>query len=230
MNVYEISILVFLTKSISYINASSEICSFIDDGMSKVPELLEFHEKNMPKNYCFNTFYPLESDRLYKAGKIYTIQLRTIDKKLANFFYTKLVNHHVKSIKGLTATIKIIPQKYIEKIYSISPVVLKTDDGYWKGKLSLDEFERRLKENIIKKYNSFMNTKINENFQLYTSIEFKNKKPVAINYKNRKILGDKISINISSDKIAQKLAYMSLGTGLLEMNARGAGYVNYRWL
>ena len=44
------------------------------------------------------------------------------------------------------------------------------------------------------------------------------------------LLGDKISLNISDDKLAQDLAYMALGTGLLEVNSRGAGFTNYRWL
>ncbi|MDW8803036.1 CRISPR-associated endoribonuclease Cas6 [Clostridium sp. A1-XYC3] len=230
MKVYEISLLVFLLEEISSENVFIKISGFIDSGMSKVPELLELHNQNIYKNYCFNSFYPIEQDKKYKQGKTYTIQLRTIDKNLADFFYTKLVNHFNDSIKGLTAKIRIVPKKHIEKIYSITPVVLKNDGGYWKGKLSLTDFERRLKENLIKKYNLLMNTKVNEEFQLYTSIEFKNHKPVAINYKGKKILGDKISIHISDEKISQDIAYMSLGTGVLEMNARGAGYVNYKWL
>lgn len=230
MKVYEISLLVFLLEEIDSTDGFSKISNFIDSGMAKVPELLELHNQNVYKNYCFNSFYPLEEDKIYKQGNTYTIQLRTVDESLAEFFYTELVNHFNDSIKGLTAKIRIVPKKHIEKIYSITPVVLKNEEGYWKGKLSLMDFERRLKENLIKKYNLVMDTKVNEDFQLYTSIEFKNHKPVAINYKGKKILGDKISINISDEKIAQDIAYMSLGVGVLEMNARGAGYVNYRWL
>lgn len=230
MNVYEISLLVFLLEEINSTDVSSKISGFIDSGMAKVPELLEFHNENVYKNYCYNSFYPLEEDKKYKQGKTYTIQLRTINKNLADFFYTELVNHFNDSIKGLTAKIRIIPQRHIEKIYSITPVVLKNEEGYWKGKLSLMYFERRLKENLIKKYNLAMETKIDEDFQLYTNIKFMNQKPVAMNYKGRKLLGDKIQLNISDDKTAQDLAYMSLGTGILEMNTRGAGYVNFKWL
>lgn len=230
MKVYEISILVFLLKDINSTDSFSMVSNFIDSGMAEIPELLELHNQNKYKNYCFNSFYPLEKDKVYKQGNTYSIQIRTIDKMLADFFYTKLVNHYTDSIKGLTSTIKIIQERYLEKIYSITPALLKSDDGYWKGKLNLSDFEKRLKENIIKKYNSFVDTKLDEDFQLYTSIEFTNKKPIAFNYKGKKILGDKITIYISSDKISQELAYMALGTGVLEMNARGAGYVNYKWL
>lgn len=230
LKVYEISMKLYLLKDIPYKNTYEELCNFIDSAMSKDEELLKFHNENTYKLYNFNTFYPLEKDNVYKKDNIYAIQIRTIDKRLADFFNNKLVNNFTASIKALTSTIKIIPQKHIDKIYSITPVVLKTDNGYWKGNLGLDDFEKRLKENLIKKYNFIMNTKIDEDFQLYTNIEFKNEKPVAINYKGRKILGDKVTINIGDEKIAQDLAYMSLGTGLLEMNARGAGYVNFKWL
>lgn len=230
MKVYEIKMLLYLLKDIDYKECQEEICNFIDSAMVKDERLLELHNKNTYKLYNFNLFYPLERDNVYKRGGIYSIQIRTIDKTLADFFNDTLVNNFTESIKGLTSTIRIIPQKHIDKIYSITPAILKSDEGYWKGNLSLSDFERRLKENLVKKYNLVMDTKIDEGFQLYTNIEFKNEKPVAMNYKGRRLLGDKISINIGDEKIAQDLAYMALGTGILEMNARGAGYVNYKWL
>lgn len=164
------------------------------------------------------------------SGNTYTIRIRTVDHKLAQFFNSELVNHYNNSIKALTSTIRVLPKKTIEKIYSVTPSIVKTDKGYWKNNLPISDFERRLKENLIKKYNLLMNTKIDEDFQLYTAIEFKNKKPIAINYKGKKLLGDKLDLYISDDKISQELAYLSLGTGVLEMNSRGAGYMNFKWL
>ncbi|MTI46542.1 MAG: CRISPR-associated endoribonuclease Cas6 [Firmicutes bacterium] len=230
MKVYEVSILAFLLNDIDLQESLFKIAEFIDSGMAKKPELLEFHNKNTYKNYCFASFYPLEKDKIYKAGNNYTIRIRTVDYKLAEFFNEELVNHFNDNIKSLTSTIRVLPKNHIEKIYSITPVVMKTEEGYWKGHIALNDFERRLKENLIKKYNLLMNTKLDESFQLYTSIEFTNKKPIAVEYKGRKILGDKLTIHIDDNKTAQILAYMSLGTGVLEMNARGAGYMNYRWL
>lgn len=230
MKVFEISILVFLVNDIDSKDVFSKIGEFIDSGFVKKPKFLELHNKNTYKNYCFCSFYPLEHDKTYKARNNYTIRIRTVDYGLANFFNKELVNHFNDNLKALTSTIKILPQNHIEQIYSLTPLILKTDKGYWKGNISLTDFERRLKENLIKKYNLLKNTKIKEDFQLYTSIEFRNKKPVALRYKGKKILGDKLSIHISDNKIAQELAYMSLGTGVLEMNARGAGYMNVKWL
>ena len=107
---------------------------------------------------------------------------------------------------------------------------MKNDFGYWNGNISFDQYAERIKINLIKKYNHFTNEKVDESFPLFTDIEIKNKKPIAINYKGKRILGDKISLNIADDDLSQKIAYMALGTGVLELNARGAGYLNYRWL
>lgn len=230
MKVFEVRLKIFLMKDIELEQAQTKISDFIDKGLSKDNKFLEFHKKNKFKNYCFDSLYPTEEDKIYKAGKIYTLTIRTVEEELADFLLSNIANEYDDTVKGLTSEVRIIPKKHLEKIYSITPMIIKNDCGYWKGKITLEEFERRLKENLIKKYNSITNEKINEDFQLYTSIEFKNRKPLATKYKEIKILGDKISINISDDKIAQDLAYMSLGTGIAEMNARGYGFVNYRWL
>ena len=230
MNVFQIKIKIFILKNMLIDDSQTIISAFIDGGLSKDEKLLEFHESNKFKGYCFDAPYPIEEDKIYKKDKVYTITIRTIEKELAEFFCNKLVNEFNDNLKGLTSEIRILPKKHIEKLYSITPAVMKDEKGYWKNNMNLDEFEKRLKINLIKKYNSITGSKIDENFQLYSTIEFKNKKPIATNYKKVKLLGDKLSLNISENKNAQELAYMSLGTGIFEMNARGYGFVNYRWL
>lgn len=230
MNVFQIKLNVFILKDIQIEESQARISAFIDSGLTQNEWLQGFHESNKFKGYCFDSLYPLEKDKVYKKNNIYTLTIRTIDKDLADFFTNKLVNEFDNYIKGLTSEIRILPKKHIEKIYSITPTVMKNKDGYWKSNMNFDEFERRLKENLIKKYKRLIDFKIDEDFELYTTIEFKNKKPISIDYKNVKLLGDKISLNIAENENAQKLAYMSLGTGIFEMNARGYGFMNYRWL
>lgn len=230
IQVYKISCKVFVLKDIATQDAQGEICKIIDSSLSKNKEWLEFHKTNKYKNYCFDSLYPIPKDKIYKSNQIYAFTIRTINEQLARYLQNTLANEFNDAIKCLTTEIKIIPKRFIEKIYSITPVIIKNDNGYWRQKLSLKDFERRLIENLIKKYNIINNTKIDEDFEFYTSLEFKNRKPCAMNIKNIKLLGDKISLNISDNEIAQDIAYMALGTGLLEVNSRGAGYVNYRWL
>ena len=96
--------------------------------------------------------------------------------------------------------------------------------------MTLEEFEKRLKENLIKKYKFFTGKDIDESLPLYDLIEFKNKVPVKMPYKNINLLGDKIVLEVAQNHQAQELAYLALGVGLLENNSRGFGFVNFKYL
>lgn len=230
MKVFEITLQVYLLTDITFAETNTKIAELIDSSLSSDTKLMELHNTNTFKNYCFNFFYPLERSGIYKGGSIYSVQLRTVDEYLARFFQEKVQHSYTSSIKVLTAKSKILPKRPLEKIYSVTPLIIKTADGYWRGKVGLEFFERSLKENLIKKYNKLTNSKINEDFLLYTGIEFNNEKPVSFHYKGRKLLGDKVTMHLAQDSIVQELAFMSLGVGVLEMNARGAGFMGYRWL
>lgn len=229
--VYEIKIKVFLLQNINKCDVAKEIANYIDYGMSSDEKFLAMHKDKAYKPYTFNYLYPINiEEKEYKKGNIYSVQIRTIDFELAKFFNEKLVNMYTETIKGLTSEIKIIPRKPIEKIYSIVPVLCKNDKGYWRNCLSLEQFEKRLLDNIIKKYNYIYESKINEDFIFYNKLEFKNKKPIAINYKDVRLLGDKLELTIDSNPLSQELAYLSLAVGTLESNSRGFGFMGYRWI
>lgn len=228
MLVYEIMLKVYLLEDIKFSEAQEKILKLIDNTLGKDEKTLEFHNNNQFKNYCFNSFYPLEKDGVYKEGHIYTIIIRTVDKFLASYLNTNISFSYTPVIKALKSTMRVIAEKKIKRIYSITPIIIKTDEGYWKDIISFTEFENRLKINLIKKYNSICNEKINEDFQLYSSIELKNNIPIGSSYKGRRMLGDKIVLEVSDNDRAQQLAYMALGTGMGEMNGRGFGFMGFR--
>ena len=119
----------------------------------------------------------------------------------------------------------------ISEIYTLTPVIQKWEQGYWKVQASVEEYERRIFENAIKKYKQFIgNEEIDEKFQLYTGITFLNRKPVPVEYKGIRLLGDKLNLKITDNKQAQELAYFLTGVGIGEINSRGMGFCNYRWL
>ena len=68
-----------------------------------------------------------------------------------------------------------------------------------------------------------------DDIDLFTSIKFINKKPVPINYKGRKLVGDKIELQVANNERAQDIAYMLLGTGLLENCTRGCGFLGFKF-
>lgn len=230
MLVFEYKQKVRLKKNIPYEFASEKIAYFIDSALGKEEKYLEFHNRKEYKNYVFDLLYPCENDREYKSGKIYSFRIRTVSQELAEFFSARLNYHFSNEFEGVGGELQIIQQKILDKVYSLTPVLMKNDQGYWRQNLSLQEFEERLLINLVKKYNAIYQTKLDENIQLYDFMEFKNDKPVRISYKGKTLLGDKIQFVASKNKIAQDLWYMALGTGLGENNARGSGFVNYRYL
>ncbi len=234
MKVMEIRLKVFLLQDIEKAQTYTVIADYIDSCMAKDENFLKFHKENRFKYYSFDQLYPIEKDGIYKKNHIYTVRIRTIRNELAQYLAVKLANHYNNQLKGLTREIRMIPQKLITDIYTLTPVIIKGDNkgegGYWKNFMSVEEFETRLKSNLYKKYNSIVQTNIDEDFELYNSIEFLNHKPIGIPYKNITLLGDKLNIKVADNEMAQKIMYMSIATGILENNARGAGFVNYRFL
>ena len=165
----------------------------------------------------------------YRKEQIYTLTVRTVDPDLARYFSEILRNHYTRKIKGLTVENRIVPRKMISEIYTLSPVIMKSDDGYWRSYMSLDEYEGRLFANTVKKYNAFTGEQIEEDFPLYTNITFLNRHPISCRYKNISLLGDKLSLQVADDMKSQEIAYFILGTGLCELNSRGAGFCNFKW-
>lgn len=231
IRVYEISVKMFALQNFGQEEASSITSRFVDICLAKDKKYLEFHIENCYKGYSIDMPYPLEPDGIYKKEKIYSIRIRTVDKDLLNYLMENLSDTASEYMKGLTMNVRVIPRKHISKIYSITPVLVKLDKvGYWKSHISFEQYELLLKTNLIKKYNTFMNTKIDEDFQFYTNIQKLNKVPIRIKYKNISLLGDKFDIEIADNEMAQNLAYLSLAAGVGENNSRGCGFVNYKYL
>lgn len=231
VNVYFIRIKIYVIGDIPLEEIQGTITTFLDNGLTATPQFAQLHKDNHRyKYYCYDSFYPIENDKVYKKDRIYTLTIRTLDTELAKYFSNYVVNIYTDKLKGLTAQVGIIPKKHIEVMYTLTPTILKCDSGYWKDEMTIEQYEERLKVNLIKKWNGFNGEKIQENFELFTGVEFLNKCPIASKYKGIKLLGDKIRMHVADNEMAQNLAYMALGTGILEMNSRGFGFVNYRWL
>lgn len=228
INVYEIKIGVLLLKDIEYQDSFREVANFIDSALAKNERLKVFHNENIFKNYVFNSLYPInKTKKKYFNKQRRSFIIRTIDKELAKFF-KNMIKHSTDTMVCKNSSIKPLDYLKIEKIYSITPVIIKNNEnGYWRKSMTIEEYKKRLKENLIKKYNMYTKIKINEDFTFIKEIKFMNYKPVSFKYKNVKLLGDKLDIKVDNNENAQLLAYMALGIGIGEINARGAGYLNY---
>ena len=227
----QIRIKMFVINNIPVEEIQREMAAFLDRELVKDARFAELHQQNRYKGYCMDSLHPAERDKVYKKDRIYTLTIRTIDPELAGYFASQAVNGYTQSVKALTAEVKIISQKPIELLYSLTPVILKCEEkGYWRDSLSVEQYVERLKINLLKKWRQFYGGKLPEDFELFTGIEFLNKVPVKVEYKNIHLLGDKLRLHIAENETAQNLAQLAIGAGLGEMNSRGYGTCNYRWL
>lgn len=230
LKVYQIRVKLYLLENILIEKIPAQVTKFIDYTLGDCNQFLKFHEENKYKLYSFDYLYPIEPEKIYKKGNIYTLTVRTIDYNLEQYLRKNLPRTRTNVIQGLESSCYVLPQKKIESIYTLTPVIVKdNENGYWRGHMKLEEFEERLKINLINKWNEYFEDTLSENFVLYSKMDFLNKGVIPIKYKDITLLGDKVRLFITEEEIAQKLAYMSLGTGLLESNSRGFGFVNYRW-
>lgn len=230
LKVMQIRIRMYVLQNIPAEKINAQIAAFLDHELVKDVYFAEFHQKNQYKMYCFDSFWPVEQDKVYKKDKIYTLTVRTIDPELARYFAGQAVNGYTDAMKALTAEVKVIPQNPIELLYSLNPVIIKCQSGYWRDSLSAEQYEERLKVNLLKKWRQFYGEKLPEDFEMFTGIEFLNKVPVKVEYKNIHLLGDKLRLHVAENETAQALAQVAIGTGLAEMNSRGQGFCNYHWL
>lgn len=231
MRIAAIKVKVYLMEDISKEQAATAIAAFVDKGLCESEEWKRYHQQNCYKSYSFSSLAPIEKTGVYTKDTLRTFTLRTLDMKLAEYLIETLPRIDTSLMKGLTAEVWMVPQKPIEKLYSLTPVIIKCQDnsGYWRGtNLNFRDFQKRIFVNLVKKYNYFTKTKLDEGFELWNQFTFTNEKPVALPYKNITLLGDKIEMAIASNQGAQDLAYMALAAGVGELGSRGAGYVNYR--
>lgn len=231
MLVYELLLKIKCKKEIPYAEAGERIAQLLNKALCLDEKFLNFHEKVKEyKFYCFDLPYPGEKDGIYKEGKIYSLRLRTVKEELAEYFLNTLRGMDTEFLQYVHVEIRILPKKCIERIYSLTPIVLKNSTGYWRRCMAVSEFENRIFVNLVKKYKLLTGEEIDENFELYEQIRIKNKKPVKVSYKNISLLGDKLELVAAKNETAQALLYMALGTGIGENNANGCGFLNYRWI
>jgi len=229
MIVFQITLDIFLLQNLPATEATGVICKFLDQVICSKNELIDFHESRQYKHYCFNSLSPISPDKIYHKDNSYRLQIRTINSELAEVFSNASIGVDDRIIKVMDSRVKLLPKHNIDKLYSVTPCIIKTEYGYWKEHFSEEEFCQALKTNLIKKYKEFTKMEVDEDFDFVHRIEFINRKPILCKYKEISLLGDKVDLYVEDNPMAQELAYMAMGTGILEVNSRGFGFVNDKW-
>ncbi|MGO3751978.1 MAG: hypothetical protein ACTJGH_04330 [Peptoniphilaceae bacterium] len=229
MRVSEFNVKVLLLKDLDLEEVGEKIGNLLDEVLGKDKEWIEKnHYKKEYKPYIYNWLYPLSKNKFYKKG-VYDFQIRSLSENVNAILENNLKDFKNDYFKVLIFEKKEIRKRPIERVYSITPLIMKNDLGYWKKEKEIGFFESRLKANLIKKYNYLTGNTIKE-AKIYNRLSLDNKYPIGIKYKNIKLLGDKVTLYIEDDDLSQEIIYLSLAMGLLENNTRlGAGYINYQY-
>lgn len=240
MQVYEGTLKLYLLKDIFNNNYQEKISAIIDKSLLIDEKQKDFHEKRALKGYVFNGFFDKNAknkDFKYPAGNVYSVKIRSLNKELMDYFKNNLCNIRTLETQALTFEYRELPNTIVKTIYSLTPTICKFEDGYWQKSHTLDDVIERIEQNARKKL-SLIGENVPENAEFIINIKKLNNYPIVKEYnrknskngENRKIklLCDKFEFEISPNENSQKLAKAIIGAGLLEMNARGFGYVNVK--
>lgn len=233
MTVYEIVIRIYLNKSIKVTDIQGAIVHFLDSFLHRNEAFADYHEAKIPKCYTMDLPYPIEKGMCeYKGDNMYQFRVRTINEEFSAYLLSGIAEHKTDQIKGLARTVKAIPHRHISSVYTLTPLILTDSEqrGYWRDVISFSEFEEMLKRSIIHQYEIYTGEKIDQECPLYDQIEIKNKCAIGVPYKGIKLLGDKLSMQVSDNETAQKIIYFLLGSGMGEKGSRGFGFLGYRFL
>lgn len=228
--IYETNVRIYTLQDIPQENIITHLSRLIDQTFDGKENLVDQHYSNKYKLYAFNRPYPVQRG-MYPAGNIYDFQIRTSSETMAKHFATTMRQSETDSIKAIVSGSREIGLGHlpISKIYSITPVVIKTPEGYWRSAMSLEQYIDQLQINIVRKYNAFNEEQLPLNTKFIKKFSFRNKGPIHCRYKNVRLLGDTLEIMVEENEMAQRLVKTAVATGLGGMNARGYGYVNYQY-
>ncbi len=152
----ELSISIITTQDIQERDAINATRELVDSIIVKAKGI-EYHESNQYKFYSHDGL-PKSKNKKYLKDEILKFRIRLKDSELANKILAVGKGIYTDKLMVLGVGGKKIPKKYIESIYTLTPVIVKFDEGYWRGKKTIEEVEERIKINLIKKYNSYYNT------------------------------------------------------------------------
>lgn len=225
MLVHELSVTAFLQQDMHHSETRQHIGFFLNCCMEEDKWLCDLHTSRKYKHYVFNNLYPIESDGIYKKGRVYLFRIRSTNQTFAEKMQRILRkgNHH---FQVLAVELKVIKTPMIEELITITPIIVTVDGKPWLPKNhSLMVLQEKLEANGIKKYKDFTGKDIPRDHNFIKMIHLGSRVPIATHYKGIKLLGHKMTIKINEDALSQEIGQLLLGSGIGEKNSSiGAGY------
>ena len=232
MRYFELKCKAFVKKDMAFQTSFEALSKYISFSMYQEGEG-EVHQKEGFKYYVFGGLLPIETEKVYQQGNLYSFTIRSLDETLIDTLKTTLrQNINNENLQVVEAHKKTISQFFITELYSATPVIVSISNGkYWTMNESGDivQLQKQLHENAEKKYQSFFGESLHVNQNFIQLIEIKNKVPQNIlitkEGKSIRFFGNKFRIVPNEDEVSQKLAFVALACGVGEKNSYGAGFM-----
>ncbi|WP_089610918.1 CRISPR-associated protein Cas6 [Dehalobacterium formicoaceticum] len=226
MNHYhEIVFTIQFLKDVTFDEVQSGIAELINRSMLLDEELKNFHHQRGYKLYCFSAPYPLEQDKIYREGRMYCFNLRTMHLNFALKIKQYLSKTHGIA-KVISSDLKNYSFKHINELITLTPIVCTLNNRCWLHNDGIALLSERLHLNAYKKCKS-----LDDSFEetaefFFDRIEILNKVAIKIKYKGKNtiLLGHKIKLSVKPQPWAQQMANIVLASGALEKNSLGLGY------
>jgi len=231
MQLFELKCTAYLKNSIEFERSFEAISKYISFSMMR-GDLQAVHESTGYKYFVFGGLMPLEKEKVYHQGKIYTFTLRSLDEHFINTLGYAL-KHNIDNPDFLIVETakKRVNQFFISELYSATPVIITSDrNQYWTMERSGDilKLQKQLHDNLEKKYQSFYGEEIKAPQNFIQLLEIKNCVPQNIKIhkegKSIRFFGNKFKIIPNEDELSQKLAFVALACGLGEKGSYGGGF------
>lgn len=233
MQLWELTIPILLKKELSMKNMYFELSKVINKTMLLDDKLKEFHKLNTFKMYVFSGLFPV-SKQGYKKGNMYFFKFRTVDRTFALKMKNLLKTVPNELFDVVTLSLESKKQEPLKGLYTLTPSIAvftpeNSKSRHWtKEDFTLEEIITRMNVNAIKKYKAWTGEEVDEDHKFIESVEQLNEKVIVLDYKSTgKLLTNKFRIQVKEDKLSQALAFMVMGTGLLEKNSLGLGFCTY---
>lgn len=221
MEYYEVKVFIQMNEDIKSDKMYEVISKYINYSLLNDSGLSSIHEINCFKFYTFSLPIPIEEGRIYKRGRIYSFNIRSISSELIMRMASSLAKG-CKSFALEGKVCNVYRYKGIDKLISLTPVVITLQNGRYLTADESDKIAESITNNAIRKYKAYYGESVECEF--ISDYNIKNKRLIQIPYKNTCIMGNKIDIEVRADADSQKLAHLVAATGVGEKNSIGAGY------
>ena len=203
---------------------------------------LELHDKQGYKYFCFSNIFPIENP---KENDIRNLLISSPDKNLIKTLIENLPERiNIGEMSFSMENIKLLTHSLNKnsKIIAATPIVIRIPPHnyekyninsdkeyvYWRKCYPFNAFVKQLEENLIKKYNEFHNTGVEEQ-PLFHQFVFKKEicNHITKDGKSYQVIGSiwEFPYNGLANN-QKKILSLGLDCGFGELNSSGFGFVN----